>query len=150
MTTAHRPTWHTAKGGSEQGGNVLINPSRAYSSKDMPAHTTLKERSTGQGNLHEQQKIDFRAELLEREAELAGKKRLASSAAPLLTLQDQEGEEIYDEGSDTENAMPAQAETTEGAYKRFKAAEPEEEKTESVLASLPYIESPFAQDADFD
>lgn len=88
MTTAHRPTWHTAKGGSEQGGNVLINPSRAYSSKDMPAHTSLKERSTGQGNQHEQHQIDFRAELLEREAQLAGKKRLAPSAAPLLTLQD--------------------------------------------------------------
>ena len=53
MTTAHRPTWHTAKGGSEQGGNVLINPSRAYSSKDMPAHTRLKERAPGQGSLNE-------------------------------------------------------------------------------------------------
>ena len=53
MTTAHRPTWHTAKGGTEQGGNVLINPSRAYSSKDMPAHTSLKERVAGQGDLAE-------------------------------------------------------------------------------------------------
>ena len=44
MTTAHRPTWHTAKGGTEQGGNVLINPSRGYSAKDLPAHKTLKER----------------------------------------------------------------------------------------------------------
>ena len=67
MTTAHRPTWHTAKGGTEQGGNVLINPSRAYSSKDMPAHTSLKERSSGQGNLKEQGAIDFRKELLDRE-----------------------------------------------------------------------------------
>ena len=67
MTTAHRPTWHTAKGGTEQGGNVLINPSRAYSSKDMPAHTSLKERSSGQGNLKEQSAIDFRKELLDRE-----------------------------------------------------------------------------------
>ena len=53
MTTAHRQTWHTAKGGTEQGGNVLVNPSRAYSSKDMPAHTSLKERMSGQGDLHE-------------------------------------------------------------------------------------------------
>lgn len=46
--------------------------------------------------------------------------------------------------------MPAHSEA-EGAYKRFKAAEPEEEKkTEDLLASLPLIESPFAQDADFD
>lgn len=47
MTTAHRPTWHNAVGGSEQGGNVMINPTRAYSSKDMPGHTTLKERAVG-------------------------------------------------------------------------------------------------------
>ena len=100
MTTAHRPTWHTAKGGSEQGGNVLVNPSRAYSSKDMPAHTSLKERASGQGNLDEQSRIDFRRELLEREALLAGKKRMREAPAnvPLL-LQDQDGEEVYD--SDT-------------------------------------------------
>ena len=47
MTNAHRPTWHSAHGGSEQGGNVMINPTRAYSSKDMPSHTTLKERLMG-------------------------------------------------------------------------------------------------------
>ena len=67
MTTAHRPTWHTAKGGTEQGGNVLINPSRAYSSKDMPAHTTLKVRATGQGNIQEQTAQDFKRDLLSRE-----------------------------------------------------------------------------------
>ena len=80
MTTAHRPTWHTAKGGTEQGGNVLINPSRAYSSKDMPAHTSLKERVAGQGDLAEQNRIDFRRDLLEREEALAGKKRLRNDS----------------------------------------------------------------------
>ena len=50
MTTAHRPTWNSAKGGSEQGGNLLVQPSRAYSSKDMPAHKTLKSRAIGQGS----------------------------------------------------------------------------------------------------
>ena len=71
MTTAHRPTWHTAKGGTEQGGNVLVNPSRAYSSKDMPAHTSMKERSSGQGNLIEQNRLDFKAELLRQEAQVS-------------------------------------------------------------------------------
>lgn len=64
MTTAHRPTWHTARGGTEQGGNVLINPTRAYSSKDMPGHTTLKSREPGQGNVLEQGQINFKAQLL--------------------------------------------------------------------------------------
>ena len=67
MTTAHRPTWNTAKGGSEQGGNLLVDPSRAYSSKDMPAHLTLKSRQIGQGNITEQSKIDFKSDLIRRE-----------------------------------------------------------------------------------
>ena len=53
MTTAHRPTYHAAKGGSEQGGNLLVNPSRAYSALDMPGHTKLKTRHIGQGNPEE-------------------------------------------------------------------------------------------------
>lgn len=69
MTTAHRPTWHTAKGGTEQGGNVLVNPSRAYSSKDMPAHTKLKMRADGQGTQAEQSHLNFRDDLLRRELE---------------------------------------------------------------------------------
>lgn len=105
MTTAHRPTWHTAKGGTEQGGNVLINPSRAYSSKDMPAHTALKERSTGQGNQFEQNQIDFRQELLQREAaEIAGKKRLRDDPGmtAALQLQDKDEEEFYEEDNDSD------------------------------------------------
>lgn len=47
MTTAHRPTWNSVRGGSEQGGNVLVQPSRAYSARDMPAHLKLKERHEG-------------------------------------------------------------------------------------------------------
>lgn len=44
MTTAHRPTWNAAKGGSEQGGNLLVNPTRNYSAKDLPANTAIKYR----------------------------------------------------------------------------------------------------------
>jgi protein CWC15 len=53
MTTAHRPTWNSVKGGSEQGGNILVQPSRQYSAKDMPAHLKLKTRHEGQGNIDE-------------------------------------------------------------------------------------------------
>lgn len=67
MTTAHRPTWNSAKGGSEQGGNVMVKPSRQYSAKDMPAHLKLKTRHEGQGSVDEQKEIDFRQELLLRE-----------------------------------------------------------------------------------
>ena len=63
----------------------------------MPAHTTLKVRTTGQGNVLEQGQIDFRRDLLEREADskLAGKKRLRDDPG-LLTLKDQDEEEILD------------------------------------------------------
>lgn len=44
MTTAHRPTWHTAIGGSEQGGNRTVVPTRAFSAKDLPGYLTLKTR----------------------------------------------------------------------------------------------------------
>ena len=119
MTTAHRPTWHTAKGGTEQGGNVLINPSRAYSSKDMPAHTALKERTTGQGNQFEQSQIDWRSDLLQREAdnELAGNKRLRDDPGMSLQLQDKE-EEFYGE-DDQEDQLKGPGTEPE---KRFKEA----------------------------
>ena len=34
MTTAHRPTWRSAMGGTNQGGNRVLVPSRMYSAKD--------------------------------------------------------------------------------------------------------------------
>lgn len=60
MTTAHRPTWNSVRGGSEQGGNVLVQPKRNYSALDMPAHLKLKERQPGQGDAGEQTQIDFK------------------------------------------------------------------------------------------
>ena len=68
MTSAHRPTWKAAVGGNEQGGNVLYIPSRQYSSRDMPSHQKLKLRQEGQGTTEEAKKINFRQNVLEREA----------------------------------------------------------------------------------
>lgn len=67
MTTAHRPTWHPARGGNDQGGNRALVPTRQFSSKDAPAHTKLKFRQTGQGSKGELYSIDFRRKLLEAE-----------------------------------------------------------------------------------
>ena len=49
MTTAHQPTWNPAQGGNDQGGNRSLVPTRQFSSKDLPAHLTLKVRQPGQG-----------------------------------------------------------------------------------------------------
>ena len=46
MTTAHRPTWAPAKGGTndEQSGSRVFAPSTFFRAKDQVAHTKLKFR----------------------------------------------------------------------------------------------------------
>ncbi|KAL5548793.1 hypothetical protein UlMin_004024 [Ulmus minor] len=62
MTTAARPTWSPAKGGTQ-----IFGPSQKYSSRDRAAHTTLKSRREGQDTQEEVQKRNLREELEERE-----------------------------------------------------------------------------------
>lgn len=50
MTTAHRPTFEPARGGSGRNESDLSKLSQQYSSKDMPSHTKLKYRQKGQGH----------------------------------------------------------------------------------------------------
>ena len=49
MTTAHRPTWNAAIGGTDQGGARVHAPSAMTSAKDAPAHLKMKYRQPGQG-----------------------------------------------------------------------------------------------------
>ena len=44
MTTAARPTFDTARGGTGKGENDLSALSKQYSSRDLPSHTRLKYR----------------------------------------------------------------------------------------------------------
>ncbi|KAK6195417.1 hypothetical protein SNE40_000853 [Patella caerulea] len=67
MTTAARPTWDTARGGSGKGENDLSALSKQYSSRDLPGHTKLKYRQEGQSASHELRGRDFRRELEDRE-----------------------------------------------------------------------------------
>ena len=50
MTTAHRATFSSAKGGNMRGESDLGKLSKQYSSKDMPSHTKLKYRQIGQND----------------------------------------------------------------------------------------------------
>ncbi|KAG5682734.1 hypothetical protein PVAND_012067 [Polypedilum vanderplanki] len=68
MTTAARPTFDTAKGGSNRGEKDLSALSKQYSSRDLPSHTKLKYRETGQGTNDEIRSRDLRKELEERES----------------------------------------------------------------------------------
>lgn len=74
MTTAHRPTYHSAVGGSEQGGNKVLVPTRQYSAKDLPGQTVLKERPKDDFS-----QINFKQQLLESEKINLAKKQLNAS-----------------------------------------------------------------------
>lgn len=51
MTTAHRPTFEPARGGTGRNEGDLAKLSQQYSSKDMPSHTKLKYRQKGQSHI---------------------------------------------------------------------------------------------------
>ncbi|CAL1296412.1 unnamed protein product [Larinioides sclopetarius] len=67
MTTAARPTFEPARGGGGRGEKDLSALSKQYSSRDLPGHTKLKYRQTGQGTSEELKNKDFRRELEEKE-----------------------------------------------------------------------------------
>ncbi|XP_067641693.1 protein CWC15 homolog [Eurosta solidaginis] len=78
MTTAARPTFDPARGGTGRGEKDLSALSKQYSSRDLPGHTKLKYRETGQGTADELRNRDFRKELEEREREARPNKTLPS------------------------------------------------------------------------
>jgi len=87
MTTAARPTFEPARGGRGKGEGDLSAMSKQYSSRDLPSHTKLKHRQTGQGTAEETRERDFRKELEEKEKLVKEKKIGVSreaSAAPSL------------------------------------------------------------------
>jgi len=67
MTTAHRPTFDTARGGKGKWEGDLSAMSKQYSSRDLPGHTRLKYRQEGQGTQEELRGRDLKRDLEERE-----------------------------------------------------------------------------------
>ncbi|EFP12768.1 hypothetical protein CRE_05065 [Caenorhabditis remanei] len=81
MTTAHRPTFFPARGGTARGEGDLSKLSAQYSSKDMPSHTKMKYRQTGQGTEEDLRKKDLRRELEDKERNAIREKRARESAS---------------------------------------------------------------------
>jgi len=81
MTTAHRPTFHPALGGTGKNEGDLSKLSKQYSSRDMPSHTKVKYRQTGQGSAEELKSKDLRKELEEREKAVGRDRRGKDSSA---------------------------------------------------------------------
>jgi hypothetical protein len=69
MTTAHRPTWVTARGAASAKDTGLTT--RAIRQE----HTVLKERQFGQGRSEELAAEDLKAKLLESEREHQQKRK---------------------------------------------------------------------------
>jgi len=69
MTTAARPTFDTARGGSGARERDLSAMSKQYSSRDLPSHTSLKNRERGQSDPADLLFRDFKSELEDRERE---------------------------------------------------------------------------------
>lgn len=69
MTTAHRPTFDTARGGQSMRERDLSAQSKQYSSRDLPSHTRLKYRQEGQGTAEDARvsSRDFKRDLEDRE-----------------------------------------------------------------------------------
>jgi len=86
MTTAARPTFEPARGGSGRGEKDLSALSRQYSSRDLPGQTKLKFREPGQGTIDEIKGKDYRGDLEEKERQARKDKdkesRNRSIAAP--------------------------------------------------------------------
>ena len=68
MTTAHRPTFHAAIGGKEQGGGRYIAGVSRQHVHDLGSQMSIKTRQPGQGTADEISKADMRAALEAKES----------------------------------------------------------------------------------
>lgn len=80
MTTAARPTFDTARGGTQRGEGNLSVLSKQYSSRDLTSHTKLKSRQSGQDPVDEVRNRDFKKDLIERERTAREKGSKSSSS----------------------------------------------------------------------
>jgi len=79
MTTAHRPTFDPARGGTGRNEGDLAKLSRQYSSRDMPSETKLKYRQVGQSHPDEVISKSLRRDIEDRESISAKDRRSKES-----------------------------------------------------------------------
>jgi protein CWC15 len=97
MTTAARPTFDTARGGTSKGENDLSALSKQYSSRDLPSHTKLKYRQPGQDTTDEVKSKDFKQDLERKEREgrrLKDKGRSFTESVPLVPPKKPKNEQV--------------------------------------------------------
>ncbi|CAH1117775.1 unnamed protein product [Phaedon cochleariae] len=157
MTTAARPTFEPARGGTGRNEKDLSAISRQYSSRDLPGHTKLKYREHGQGTVDETRSRDFRKELEEREREkrhgVRGSdhsKRLKLDQVPAASLDaddplDEEDSDSSDDDDDTEALLAElnrikKERAIEQAKKEVERRQEEERiRMENILSGNPLL-----------
>lgn len=179
MTTAARPTFDTARGGTQKGEGNLSVLSKQYSSRDLAAETKLKTRQSGQDTVEEVRSRDFKRELNERERTAAREKakdkrsvdkfREAVDSIPskrsrqeAITSTNLDADDpIDDDDSDSDDEddtaellaelQRIKRERAEELAKkeRDKRSDEERIRTENLLSGNPLLNQPSQQSADF-
>uniref|UniRef100_A0A5S6QXH1 Cwf15/Cwc15 cell cycle control protein n=1 Tax=Trichuris muris TaxID=70415 RepID=A0A5S6QXH1_TRIMR len=165
MTTAHRATYTPAQGGFGKNEADLSKLSKQYSSRDLPSHTKLKYRQTGQATAEELKKRDFRHELESRERAVSSKRRPSAPDSPPSSKKkshsepvtaigdaDESPEVAYeDEESDDEDdtaellaelaRIKAEREAERAAEEAKRQAEQEQIRVDKILRGNPLLTS---------
>ncbi|XP_065084637.1 protein CWC15 homolog [Ochlerotatus camptorhynchus] len=151
MTTAARPTFDPARGGSGRGEKDLSALSKQYSSRDLPSHTKLKYRDPGQGTTEELRSRDFREELEKRERETkSGGSKAATSAAPSSVVRRAIEANSSTGGSSSKrqkvDAAPQNLDADDPVDSENSDSDSDEDDTAALLAELNKIKRERAQD----
>ena len=160
MTTAHRATYNPAKGGTARGEGDLGKLSKQYSSRDLPSHTKLKYRQSGQNAPDEISRRDLRRELEDRERTARSEKRSEGRSRESSKKQKMEpistasldADDPVDSGSDSDSSedndedlyaelKQIRKERAEEAARAEQEKKEEEERirTENILSGNPLI-----------
>uniref|UniRef100_A0A182Q6D1 Protein CWC15 homolog n=1 Tax=Anopheles farauti TaxID=69004 RepID=A0A182Q6D1_9DIPT len=137
MTTAARPTFDPARGGSGRGEKDLSALSKQYSSRDLPGHTKLKYRDQGQNTSEELRNRDFREELEKRERDNKQGKGSAVPAAARRALEQGSGSSAS--GSSTKRQKldaPQNLDADDPVESENSDSDSDEDDTAALLAEL--------------
>ncbi|XP_065644433.1 spliceosome-associated protein CWC15 homolog isoform X2 [Hydra vulgaris] len=174
MTTAARPTFDPARGGTQKSEGNLSVLSKQYSSRDLPSHTKLKTRQTGQDTTEELRSRDFKRDLTDRERAARESKKSrpenlsssSSSKRPRVEqistanldaddpLDDEEGSDDSDEDDTAELLAELQRikrDRAEELMKKEQEKRQEEERirTENLLTGNPLLQNNQQMTGDF-
>uniref|UniRef100_A0A8W7Q2T8 Protein CWC15 homolog n=1 Tax=Anopheles coluzzii TaxID=1518534 RepID=A0A8W7Q2T8_ANOCL len=136
MTTAARPTFDPARGGSGRGEKDLSALSKQYSSRDLPGHTKLKYRDQGQSTSEELRNRDFREELEKRERD--SKQGSKGSAVPTARRALEQGPGSAGSGSNKRQKLeaPQNLDADDPVDSENSDTDSDEDDTAALLAEL--------------